>query len=70
MRRSSRARPGRESFWVPFRQGSPIEQNDEWLVSRRYLSEESMRPLLAHSGGDHDQYLDLEPNEGAELIAA
>jgi putative transposase len=23
-----------------------IEQNDEWLVSRRYLSEESMRSLL------------------------
>lgn len=24
-----------------------VEQHEEWAVSRRYLSEESMRPLLA-----------------------
>lgn len=29
------------------RSNKPIEQNDEWLVGRRYLSEESMQAALA-----------------------
>ena len=47
-----------------------IEQNDEWLVSRRYLSEESMRPLLTLRHEEQEQYLDLEEKEVSELIAA
>ena len=39
-----------------------IEQNDEWLVSRRYLSEESLALVL----GDHD----IEEEVSAESIAA
>ncbi len=39
-----------------------IEQNDEWLVSRRYLSEESLALVL----GDHD----IEEMVPAESIAA
>jgi transposase-like protein len=44
-----------------------IEQNDEWLVGRRYLSEESLALLLA---ADSDR--DGAPREGvlAELRAA
>jgi len=34
-----------------------IEQNDEWLVSRRYLSEESLALVL----GDHDVDEEVEP---------
>ena len=30
-----------------------IEQNDEWLISRRYLSVESMALILAEPHGDH-----------------
>jgi len=41
-----------------------VEQNDEWLVSRRYLSEESLALVLADSG-------DAQPEEViAELQAA
>jgi len=40
-----------------------IEQNDEWLVSRRYLSEESL-PLVL---GDHDADEEMVP---AKPIAA
>ena len=40
-----------------------IEQNDEWLVSRRYLSEESLALVL----GDHDVDEEVRP---AESIAA
>jgi hypothetical protein len=29
-----------------------IEQNDEWLVARRYLSEESLAPVLEDQGDD------------------
>ena len=47
-----------------------IEQNDEWLVSRRYLSEESMRPLLTLSDSEPKKSLDLEHEEVSELIAA
>ena len=39
-----------------------IEQNDEWLVSRRYLSEESLALVL----GDHD----IEEVVPAESVAA
>src|SRR3954468_2751077 len=48
-----------------------IEQNDEWLVSRRYLSEESMRPLLTLRSADEEKSLDLDQQEEvSELIAA
>jgi putative transposase len=40
-----------------------IEQNDEWLVSRRYLSEESLALVL----GDHDIDEEVMP---AKPIAA
>jgi transposase-like protein len=40
-----------------------IEQNDEWLVSRRYLSEESLALVLADRG-------DLEREEVRQLPAA
>jgi hypothetical protein len=32
-----------------------IEQNDEWLVGRRYLSAHSLEPLLADGGNDHEE---------------
>lgn len=33
----------------------PIEQNDDWLVTRRYLSEDSMAELLtARTGRDQE----------------
>jgi transposase-like protein len=47
-----------------------IEQNDEWLVSRRYLSEESMRSLLTLSDSEPEKSLDLDQEEVSELIAA
>ena len=31
-----------------------VEQNDEWLVGRRYLSETSMTLVLATAAQDHD----------------
>ena len=40
-----------------------IEQCDEWLVSRRYLSVESLAPLLEHEG-------DGKREEVRELAAA
>ena len=48
-----------------------IEQNDEWLVSGRYLSEESMRPLLTRRSADAENSLNLDqPEEVSELMAA
>ena len=47
-----------------------IEQNDEWLVSRRYLSEESMRSVLTLRPEDPQNDLDLDQREVSELIAA
>ena len=41
-----------------------IEQNDEWLVGRRYLSLDSLAPLLEERGDDQDQ------EEVLELTAA
>ena len=43
-----------------------IEQNDEWLVGRRYLSAHSMETLLS-AGPDHTQE---DPEEVLELSAA
>lgn len=40
-----------------------IEQNDEWLVGRRYLSAESLALLLEEQG-------DEEPEEVSQLQAA
>jgi len=40
-----------------------IEQNDEWLVGRRYLSLDSLAPLLEERGAG-------EPEEVLELTAA
>jgi hypothetical protein len=47
-----------------------IEQNDEWMVSRRYLSEESMRQVLAAPSPDQDNHLDQAQEEVDKLIAA
>ena len=46
-----------------------IEQNDDWLVTRRYLSEDSMAELLtAHTDGQ--QEIEKEPQSKKELQAA
>ncbi len=42
-----------------------LEENDEWLVSRRYISEESMKQLLSPK-----QRLESEVPGGSDLIAA
>ena len=47
-----------------------IEQNDEWLVSRRYLSEESMRSVLTLRDDEPKKSLDLDHKEASEPIAA
>jgi hypothetical protein len=41
-----------------------IEQNDEWLVGRRYLSAHSLEPLLA------DERDDREPEKANEEVLA
>ncbi len=43
-----------------------IEQNDEWLVCRRYLSEESMRLVLSQAEQDED----ISPSQDQEQEAA
>jgi putative transposase len=46
-----------------------IEQNDDWLVTRRYLSEDSMSELLT-AGTGPDQEIEKEPQSPKELQAA
>jgi len=46
-----------------------IEQNDEWLVGRRYLSAHSLEPLLANDGNDQEEQ-QLTDKEALELTAA
>jgi transposase-like protein len=46
-----------------------IEQNDEWLVGRRYLSDESMRLVLC-AATDQENDLNLDQKEAIELNAA
>ena len=36
-----------------------IEQNDEWLVGRRYLSEESLALVLEHEGDETKEVREL-----------
>ena len=47
-----------------------IEQNDEWIVCRRYLSEESMRQILLCDGTDRDDSPSQTSEEVDELPAA
>jgi putative transposase len=44
-----------------------IEQNDEWLVSRRYLSAESIALILQDVDSEHDS---LQPAEEVDSLAA
>jgi hypothetical protein len=46
-----------------------IEQNDEWIVCRRYLSEESMRQILCAETVLEDSPSQI-PEEVSELPAA
>ena len=45
------------------------EQNDEWLVQRRYLSAESMTLILA-AGRDEDKSLEQQPDKEALTLSA
>jgi transposase-like protein len=47
-----------------------IEQNDEWLVQRRYLSEESMRLLTEPYQPEEKPDLEREKKEVGQLNAA
>jgi hypothetical protein len=47
-----------------------IEQNDEWLVGRRYLSEESMRLVLCATTDPDDHPNNQDKEEVIELNAA
>ena len=46
------------------------EQNDEWLVQRRYLSVESMAPILAAGRIEEDSLEQRHQQEVAALNAA
>jgi hypothetical protein len=47
-----------------------IEQTDEWLVQRRYLSEESMRLILSPLDGAGNDALPLENEKEATQLNA
>jgi putative transposase len=47
-----------------------IEQTDEWLVQRRYLSEESMRLILSPLDGAGNDALPLEKEKEATQLNA
>ena len=48
-----------------------IEQNDEWIVCRRYLSDESMRLILSAVPDPSDHLpKTADHEEGPELLAA
>ena len=47
----------------------PLEQNDEWLVQRRYLSAESMALVLTPEPTGIDVVTDIEADEAARLAA-
>jgi hypothetical protein len=38
-----------------------IEQNDEWLVGRRYLSNHSLEAILDHEKKDREETRELTP---------
>jgi putative transposase len=46
-----------------------IEQNDEWLVSRRYLSAESIAPILQHADGERGALAEPAAEEVGSLAA-
>jgi len=46
-----------------------LEQNDEWLVGRRYLSESSMALVLAAGPDHHPDSPDPDPQEVPQLTA-
>jgi hypothetical protein len=46
-----------------------IEQNDEWLVGKRYLSNHSLEALLDQDKDDNDRD-DKDREEARELTAA
>jgi hypothetical protein len=45
-----------------------LEQNDEWLVGRRYLSETSLA-LVVDARADHSGQASPDPQEVAQLTA-
>ena len=46
------------------------EQNDEWLVQRRYLSAESMALILSAGWSEENSLEQQDTKEAAELNAA
>jgi hypothetical protein len=47
-----------------------IEQNDEWLVQRRYLSDHSIRQVLSPPGGSEQARSNNNKEEVATLNPA
>ena len=52
-----------------YRRMTLIEQNDDWLVTRRYLSEDSMAELLTTRTGREDE-IEKDLQSRKELQAA